>query len=166
MGALGFGRRRTLSKMWGYLMLVAVLAVLTSVVTDLWQVQRELVLPANPVAQKVSFDLCRGRAGGTCVVDGDTIHYQGTTIRIADIDTPETRSAQCAYEKALGNQATLRLVELLNRGPIEIGDYARDEDRYGRKLRIIMRDGKSLGEMLVAEGLARRWDGARHSWCT
>jgi micrococcal nuclease len=41
----------------------------------------------------------------------------------------------------------------------------RDEDRYGRKLRTIERDGRSLGDVLVAEGLARPWDGARRSWC-
>jgi hypothetical protein len=28
-----------------------------------------------------------------------------------------------------------------------------------------MRNGRSLGAMLVDEGLARRWDGARHPWC-
>lgn len=31
----------------------------------------------------------------------------------------------------------------------------RDEDKYGRKLRIVMRDGESLGGALVDEGLAR-----------
>jgi endonuclease YncB( thermonuclease family) len=36
---------------------------------------------------------------------------------------------------------------------------------YGRKLRILVRNGRSLGDTLVAEGLARRWDGARRSWC-
>jgi hypothetical protein len=30
---------------------------------------------------------------------------------------------------------------------------------------LVRRDGRSLGERLVAEGLARRWDGARRSWC-
>src|SRR5437870_1862265 len=62
--------------------------------------------------------------------------------------------------------STVRLLELINSGPFElINRGGRDEDRYGRKLRTIERDGRSLGEMLVAEGLARRWDGARGSWC-
>jgi endonuclease YncB( thermonuclease family) len=42
---------------------------------------------------------------------------------------------------------------------------SRHEDRYGCKVRIIERDGRSLGSVLVAEKLARRWDGARRSWC-
>jgi endonuclease YncB( thermonuclease family) len=41
----------------------------------------------------------------------------------------------------------------------------RDADRYGRKLRVVTRNGRSLGDILVAEGLARRWDGRRRSWC-
>jgi endonuclease YncB( thermonuclease family) len=36
---------------------------------------------------------------------------------------------------------------------------------YGRKLRVISRNGRSVADALVAEGLARRWDGARRSWC-
>jgi endonuclease YncB( thermonuclease family) len=55
--------------------------------------------------------------------------------------------------------------QLLNAGPFEVELYARDEDQYGRKLQVITRDGRSLGQILVAEGLARNWDGARHPWC-
>ena len=38
-------------------------------------------------------------------------------------------------------------------------------DRYGRKLRLLRRNGRSLGFALVEEGLARPWDGRRKSWC-
>ena len=55
--------------------------------------------------------------------------------------------------------------QLLNAGAFELQPYERDEDQYGRKLRIVTRDGRSLGQILVAEGLARTWDGARHPWC-
>jgi micrococcal nuclease len=41
----------------------------------------------------------------------------------------------------------------------------RDEDRYGRKLRVVVRDGRSIGDMLVAEGLARAWTGRREPRC-
>jgi micrococcal nuclease len=54
----------------------------------------------------------------------------------------------------------------MNEGPFEFARSGpRDEDRYGRKLRVLVRDGRSLGDILVAEGLARRWDGARRGWC-
>jgi endonuclease YncB( thermonuclease family) len=113
-----------------------------------------------------AFVLCAGAQRQNCVVDGDTIRYGGIKIRLADIDTPEVFSPKCAAEAARGRRATERLLELLNAGPFQVvvsGD--RDEDRYGRKLRTIERDGRSVGEVLIAEGLARAWDGARRSWC-
>ncbi|WP_394357150.1 hypothetical protein [Sphingopyxis indica] len=42
---------------------------------------------------------------------------------------------------------------------------SRDSDRYGRKLRIVVRGGTSVGSVLVAEGLARPWEGRRRPWC-
>ena len=118
------------------------------------------------VEANVSFTFCAGRLQPNCVIDGDTIHYDGTRIRIADIDAPETHQAQCASELALGDRATERLLELLNAGPFELVRQGyRNLDVYGRELRVIERDGRSLGDILVSEGLARRWDGARHPWC-
>jgi micrococcal nuclease len=29
----------------------------------------------------------------------------------------------------------------------------------------VVRDGRSLGDTLIAEGLARRWSGQRMPWC-
>jgi micrococcal nuclease len=112
-----------------------------------------------------TFALCLQASQENCVIDGDTIRYGGTKIRLEDIDAPEVSSPKCASEAALGRQATRRLVELLNAGPFELVSGGRDEDRYGRKLRVIERNGRSVGDMLIAEGLARPWDGARRSWC-
>jgi micrococcal nuclease len=112
------------------------------------------------------FALCALAPRQDCVIDGDTIRYGGVSIRLEDIDAPETHRPRCAAEAALGRRATERLLELVNAGPFEIlRTGVRDEDRYGRKLRILARDGRSLAETLIAEGLARRWDGARRSWC-
>jgi endonuclease YncB( thermonuclease family) len=121
---------------------------------------------ARGEAVLVAFVECVQGRPANCVVDGDTIRHEGVVIRVADIDTPEVFSPQCADEAALGAAATERLLALVNAGPFEIAPSGdRDEDRYGRKLRVLMRDGQSLGDMLVAEGLAHIWDGARHSWC-
>ena len=112
------------------------------------------------------FANCAGQVQAFCVVDGDTIRFDGKKIRISDIDTPEVFSPKCAAEAALGRRATLRMQELLNQGEVTlVRSGSRDVDRYGRKLRVVERNGQSLGEILVAEGLARRWDGARRSWC-
>jgi micrococcal nuclease len=111
------------------------------------------------------FSLCPRGGGTNCVVDGDTAWIDGEKIRVADIDAPETHPPRCTYEAELGDRATSRLAELLNAGSFELKAIDRDTDRYGRKLRVLVRDGRSLGDQLVAEGLARTWDGRRHPWC-
>lgn len=111
------------------------------------------------------FALCHSGGGTNCVVDGDTFWFAGDKIRIMDIDTPETHPARCASEQALGDQATDRLRDWLNAGPFSLESGDRDSDRYGRQLRIVTRDGKSVGDVLIAEGLARPWEGSRRPWC-
>lgn len=111
------------------------------------------------------FPICSSGARVDCVVDGDTFWFNGEKVRIADIDTPEIFSPRCGREKKLGERATRRLHALLNEGPIELRRAGRERDRYGRLLRTVHRDGRSLGAVLVDEGLARRWEGARRSWC-
>lgn len=105
-----------------------------------------------------------GRGDMVDVIDGDTFRYGGEKIRIADIDTPEVRG-RCAYETELAARATERLAALLAAGPFQLEPVERDEDRYGRKLRIVTRGGRSIGDQLVSEGLARTWSGRREPWC-
>lgn len=102
----------------------------------------------------------------TCVVDGDTFWYRGTKIRIADINAPETAAPGCPGEARLGAAATRRLAALLNDGPFSLSRRGgRDTDRYGRALRVVTRDGVSIGTILIAEGLAEPWRGRRGNWC-
>lgn len=113
----------------------------------------------------LSFATCSGGSDDNCVIDGDTFRLDGRKIRIADIDTPETGGARCAEERALGDRATDRLGELLSAGSFELTSGARDRDKYGRELRTVMRSGESIGDTLIAEGLARPWEGSRRPWC-
>lgn len=116
-------------------------------------------------SESATFGLCHEGGGYNCVVDGDTIYYQGTKIRIADIDTPETHEPRCADEARRGAEATQRMHQLVNAGSFSLESINRDEDNYGRKLRIINRGGESLGGVLVDEGLARWYAGGRQPWC-
>jgi len=97
------------------------------------------------------------------VVDGDTFWMNGEKIRISDIDTPEVSSPRCAAEKARGDKATRRLQALLNEGAFEMAGSG--TDKYGRSLRTVSRNGRSLGDDLVDEGLAHQWIGHKQSWC-
>lgn len=119
-----------------------------------------------PVANKVKFRRCAGGSRVNCIVDGDTLWSNGVKIRVADIDAPEISKPRCAAEKALGERATVRLMQLVNAGPFQMHSWpGRDEDKYGRKLRVLVRDGRSLGDILVSEGLVRTWTGRREPWC-
>lgn len=118
----------------------------------------------GPTARQ-AFTICHTGGGRNCAVDGDTAWIAGEKIRVADIDAPETHPPRCASEAELGARATRRLAELMSAGPFDMALSDRDTDRYGRKLRVLVRDGRSLGGQLVAEGLARPWEGHRRPWC-
>lgn len=149
-------------------MMIGALAVLGLQETDLgaWMRPAPTILTQTSGAAAIArdFGFC-GAVRVTCVVDGDTFWLDGAKIRIADINTPEISSPQCAHEAALGRRAGERLAQLLSAGPFEMSSIDRDEDQYGRKLRIVSRDGSSLGSQLVAEGLAHEWHGRREGWC-
>ena len=122
----------------------------------------------GPVADALSasFSICDAGAQTNCVVDGDTFRHQGEKIRIADIDAPEIVAPRCRDERQVGELARDRLLVLLNAGAFSLSSGWRDTDRYGRKLRTVERAGRSIGEMLVEDGLARRWGEPRRDWCT
>ena len=122
-------------------------------------------MPIPLLMLAATFALCAEGPRTTCVVDGDTFWLQGEKVRIADINAPETHSADCPAEQALGERATRRLIGMLNAGPFTLDTEGRATDRYGRSLRIIHRSGRSLGAQLVAEGLAEPWRGRRSDWC-
>jgi endonuclease YncB( thermonuclease family) len=112
-----------------------------------------------------TFALCHGAGRITCVVDGDTFWYEGTKIRITDINAPEVGHPACEFEARLAAEATERLMQLLNAGPFSLATEGRETDRYGRALRVVMRRGASLGVVLEREGLAEHWHGRRGDWC-
>ncbi len=108
------------------------------------------------------------------VVDGDTVevlariwpdHYVHTRVRLAGIDAPELRG-RCAEEIALAERAKARLAGLLagNRlllADVHYGKYA------GRVVaRVLTEDGRDVAGILLAEKLARPYDGGRRErWC-
>jgi len=121
-----------------------------------WRVQTQATAAQRPARTSAN--------GAVRVIDGDTFDYGGQRIRIADIDAPEL-NARCAEEAWLAAAATRRLRALLAQGPFQLVPVSRDEDRHGRKLRIVVRNGRSIGDILAAEGLARTWSGRHQPWC-
>ncbi len=158
MTGSGIACRRSSSTLIRIVAIAAMLNILAGATQTAEAAQQNSAQPA--------FRKCTNRTHVNCVVDGDTLWLSEEKIRVADIDTPEISQPKCASELARGNRATRRLLDLVNDGPFELHAWpGRDEDRYGRKLRVLVRNGQSLGDILVSEGLARTWSGRREPWC-
>jgi micrococcal nuclease len=114
--------------------------------------------------RRVGFQMC-GRDRYTCVVDGDTIWLDGVNLRLESYDTPEPHNDICGgqAEVALAHQASARLLQLLNSNPFTVRTAG--TDRYGRVLATIRIGGTDVGDILISEGLARRWPDGHEFWC-
>lgn len=120
--------------------------------------------PAQAQEWNVRFSMC-GRERVTCVVDGDTIWLQGVNLRLESYDTPEPYNDVCGgqAEVALAKRASSRLLQLLNGNAFTVTTGG--EDRYGRVLATIRIGGTDVGDILIYEGLARRWPDGNEFWC-
>lgn len=107
-------------------------------------------------------------------IDGDTIRCG--TERMRDMgpgypnksgyDAPEIRNTKCPKEALLGEQAKIRLQELLDQPGTQVEDSGK-RDRYGRPLVVVrLRSGATAGEVLMREGYAVKWQPKyRAEWC-
>jgi len=101
------------------------------------------------------------------VVDGDTVWVGGLekSVRLESSYAPEPRGNLCGgrAEAELGRQAANRLVQLLNQNDATV--TLNGKDRYGRNLGTIWINGQDVGDILISEGLARRWPNGPEFWC-
>ena len=97
------------------------------------------------------------------LIDGDTIALGHERIRLEGPDAPESWQPRCDAELAVGLQAKEKLRTLL--GDNEIIVNRDGVDKYNRTLaRLYFRDGREVGEELIASGLALRWQPGRAAW--
>jgi micrococcal nuclease len=108
-------------------------------------------------------------------VDGDTVKCDGQNLRdmgdgapfVSGYDTPEIgRNAGCDRENTMGRKAKRRMAELLKTPGLIIEDSGQ-VDRYDRPLVVLrLPDGRTIGSVLLAEGLAVEWrPGGDFDWC-
>ena len=134
-------------------------------------VEPPALLSSSPERVDASFTRCGRGRGHACVIDGDTFKLGQRKVRIIGIDAPETHPARCPEEARLGEEATARLQQLLNQGPLEmVAPLYGGTDRYGRDLRVVRRtlpDGstQSIAADMRASGLAHRYTGFKTGWC-
>ncbi|OBZ96486.1 hypothetical protein ADU59_07760 [Pararhizobium polonicum] len=94
-----------------------------------------------------------------CVVDGGTFWYGRRKVQIADIQAPRIKQAKCDNERKLGSLAKKRLWEILNAGDVQLAGAS------GADARVTVGQGRSIGDMLVSEGLAHRRADGKQGWC-
>lgn len=106
-----------------------------------------------------------------CIVDGDTLWFHGSKLRLKDFDTPEPvahnskcQQGQTRLEAKLADQASARLLELINAHPFTVEQYGVDTtgNRWEGMVRI---DGRDVGDILIEESLAREWPDGPLFWC-
>ena len=109
------------------------------------------------------------------VIDGDTLTVHiypwpgvivETRIRMLGIDTPEIRG-KCAEEKDKAREAKQAVAQLLPIGAkVQIRNVRQDKYAGRHDAEVILADGRSVGEVLIAAGLARPYHGEkRDGWC-
>lgn len=104
------------------------------------------------------------------VVEGDTLQIAATgeTIRAASHEAPAISYAACAAERTLGQQSLARAIELVCKPGADVAvEREPVRDVYGRVTAHIRIDGQDLGALLIAERLARPYDGRWQPkpWC-
>jgi endonuclease YncB( thermonuclease family) len=119
--------------------------------------------------------------GAIRIVDGDTIDAEGVTYRLVGFDTPETGGrARCSAERVLAARAAQRLEQLIDGGSLNLervpcscrpGTEGMPACNRGRLCGTLTARGRDVGEILIAEGLARpfvcgqRSCPGRQPWC-
>jgi micrococcal nuclease len=92
------------------------------------------------------------------VTDGDTfdveINGKKETVRMLLVDTPETVHPNKPVQP-FGKEASTFTTQLLNGKSVKLEADKEDKDQYGRLLRYVYIDGKSVQEQLLEKGLAR-----------
>jgi len=103
------------------------------------------------------------------VYDGDSIRCdidmgmymwsKNRSVRIKGIDTPERRGSQKLYGAFVGDF----LRELINNKEVVL--RTEKPDKYGRVLADVFVGGKSVAEILVKKGYAKKYDGGtKQTW--
>jgi endonuclease YncB( thermonuclease family) len=99
-------------------------------------------------------------------MSGDTFWYKKTRIVLADIAAPRTDGAACQQERDRGFAAKVRLRDLLNSGRFDLQTLkAETANATPGVLRVATRNGRSLGSLLVSEGLAKPRMARQQNWC-
>jgi micrococcal nuclease len=137
--------------------------------------------PATAIVSGAQADCTHSRTAFRCVkyirnYDGDTLTMEipgvhpllgeKIGVRVRGIDTPEIKGKRPCEKDSARNARKLVEAELKNAKRIDLVDIGRD--KYFRIDADVIVDGRNLGELLIKNNLAYRYDGGTKQiidWC-
>lgn len=172
-------RRTARDMVWVMVAIFGVLAALGGMFDSSGPSSPERMVSATPTSSPSVYG-----ARDFSITDGDTVQLYGAGkgTRLVGFNTPETYEPWCDQELALGRQATGRLRDLVSTASqVELrlvacacapGTQGTSECNFGRSCGVLTVDGRDVGKILIAEGLAVRFQCGRTScpplprpWC-
>jgi endonuclease YncB( thermonuclease family) len=117
-------------------------------------------------AYQGKFFLCGTAKQDDCVVTADRFVFHGQKIRLVGIEVPDIKKPRCEAERIKASDAKLRVRAFLDSGPFDLVTWnGNDAVIDGHQLRDVTRNGRSLADVLVSEGLAKRPGASTSGWC-
>jgi endonuclease YncB( thermonuclease family) len=117
-------------------------------------------------AYEAKFFLCGTAKQDDCVVSADRFVVHGQKIRLVGIEVPDINKPHCEAERIKASDAKLRVRAFLDSGPFDLITWkGNDAQVEGHQLRDVTRNGRSLADVLVNEGLAKRPGLGKGGWC-
>lgn len=118
--------------------------------------------PDGVIVISDSFTSCDDPAGMACTLSSGSYAYRGRSYHLSDVSTPSLDDPRCPHEADLARQGRAALVSMMNGGAFETRPDSADADPSAR---ILLRDGVSIGQLLILKGYAKPWSNKPVDWC-
>jgi endonuclease YncB( thermonuclease family) len=118
-------------------------------------------------AYQAKFFFCGSAKQDDCVVSADRFVLHGQKIRLVGVEVPNIAKPRCEAERIKASDAKLRVRAFLDSGPFDLMTWRGNDSAVdGHQLREVTRNGRSLADILVNEGLAKRPGAGKSGWCS
>jgi hypothetical protein len=145
-----------------------ILAALVVAALGTMLIRTVLPSPASASAQEAptmiadQFALCDDPKGQACVLTADSYAWRGHLYHLTGISVPSLTGARCPQEAVLARQSRATLAAMMNGGNFDARPDPADRDPDAR---LLMRDGVSLGTLMILKGQAREASAQPIDWC-
>jgi len=118
---------------------------------------------ATPMTINDRFALCDDAKGDACILSANAYAWRGRRYHLADVSVPSEANARCPAEADRAKKGRAALAAMLNGGAFEAQPDSADTDPSAQ---LLMRDGVSIGQLMILKGHARLWSRDPIDWCT